>query len=52
MTLMLAAKTVMVHMSVLATEDTKEMDALARVSIKDRYVNEIRIRKDLHIINI
>ena len=35
MTLTLAAKTLMVHMSALATEDMKEMDTLARVSMRD-----------------
>ena len=35
MTLTLAAKTLMVHMSALAAEDTKEMDTLAWVSMRD-----------------
>jgi len=47
-TLTPAAKTLMVLMSVLAAVDTKEMDALAWVSMKD-VVSEIRIKKDLKV---
>lgn len=48
MTLTPAAKTLMVLMSVLAAVDTKEMDALAWVSMKDTVI-EIRIKEDLRI---
>ena len=48
MTLTPAAKTLMGPMSVLAAVDTKEMDALAWVSMKDAVI-KIGIKKDLRI---
>ena len=48
MTLTPAAKTLMVLMSVIAAVDTKEMDALAWVSMKDTVI-EIRIKEDLRM---
>ena len=48
MTLTPAAKTLMALISVLAAVDTKEMDALAWVSMKDA-VSEIRTKKNLRI---
>ena len=47
-TLTPVAKTLMVPMSVFAALDTKEMDALAWVSMKDA-VSEIRTKKNLRI---